>query len=148
MYGLVAMVSYLPGGPLADRFSARSLVTVALLVTAAGGLYYATAPGLAALKLLYAFWGMSTVLLYWAALIRATRLWGGQDSQGRAFGILDGGRGLLAALLATVTVAVFAALLRLRRCCACPVAPFPCLRRAAASQPPAGLGSLRSRGDL
>ena len=111
MYGTVALLSYLPGGPLADRFSARSLVTVALLVTAVGGLYYATVPGLAALKLLYAFWGLSTVLLYWAALIRATRLWGGQDSQGRAFGILDGGRGLIAAMLATVTVAIFAALL-------------------------------------
>ena len=111
MYGIVAMLSYFPGGPLADRFSARGLITVALLVTAAGGLYYATAPGLQALKLLYAFWGLSTVLLYWAALIRATRLWGGSDHQGRAFGILDGGRGLIAALLATVTVAIFAALL-------------------------------------
>ena len=32
MYGLVALLSYLPGGPLADRFSARKLITVALPV--------------------------------------------------------------------------------------------------------------------
>jgi len=44
-------------------------------------------------------------------MIRATREWGGDDSQGRAFGILDGGRGLLAAVLASGTVAVFGALL-------------------------------------
>jgi MFS family permease len=40
-------------------------------------------------------------------LIRATRDWGGSDRQGRAFGLLDSGRGLLAAGLATVGAALF-----------------------------------------
>ena len=34
-YGVIAMVAYFVGGPLADRFSARRLMTVALLATAA-----------------------------------------------------------------------------------------------------------------
>ena len=63
------------------------------------------------MNLLWAFWGMTTILLFWAAMIRATREWGGQSRQGRAYGLLDGGRGLLAALVATASVAVFAALL-------------------------------------
>ena len=46
------------------------------------------------------FFGVTTILFFWAALIRATRDWGGNNAQGRAFGLLDGGRGLLAALLA------------------------------------------------
>jgi len=54
---------------------------------------------------------LTTILLFWAAMIRATRDWGGDEDQGKAFGILDGGRGLLAALLASATVAVFGALL-------------------------------------
>ena len=44
-------------------------------------------------------------------MIRAAREWGGQSAQGRAYGFLDGGRGLLAALVATLSVAVFAWLL-------------------------------------
>jgi MFS family permease len=44
-------------------------------------------------------------------MLRATREWGGVASQGRAYGLLDGGRGLLAAVIATATVVVFAALL-------------------------------------
>jgi len=41
-------------------------------------------------------------------MIRATREWGGDDSQGRAFGILEGGRGVAAALMATAGVTLFA----------------------------------------
>ena len=50
---------------------------------------------------------MTTILFFWAALIRATRHWGGNDEQGRAYGILDGGRGLLAAALASIAVLIF-----------------------------------------
>ena len=111
LYGVVAMLAYFPGGPVADRFSARRLITSALVATSLGGVIFATIPPLGVLTLLYGFWGLTTILLFWAALIRATREWGGIASQGRAYGVLDGGRGLLAALLASISVAIFAALL-------------------------------------
>jgi sugar phosphate permease len=111
VYGVVAMLAYFPGGPLADRFSARRLLTVSLLATSVGGLYFVTFPPYRALSVLFGFWGLTTILLFWAALIRATREWGGDDKQGRAYGILDGGRGLFAAVLAAAAVAVFAQLM-------------------------------------
>lgn len=107
-YGVLAMLAYFPGGALADRFSARSLLTVSLFATGLGGFYMATYPGVFGLALLFAYWGITTILLFWAALIRATREWGGDDEQGRAFGILEGGRGVAAALFATAGVALFA----------------------------------------
>lgn len=54
---------------------------------------------------------MTTILLFWAAMIRATREWGGMHRQGRAFGLLEGGRGALAAASAGVAVLVLAAAL-------------------------------------
>ncbi|MDA0206845.1 MAG: MFS transporter [Acidobacteria bacterium] len=111
VYGIVAMASYFPGGPLADRFSARRLMTAALVATALGGGVFATIPAVGTLTALYAFWGLTTILLFWAALMRATREWGGEAAIGRAYGILDGGRGLVSALLASVMVAIFAGLL-------------------------------------
>ena len=108
MYGIFAMLSYFPGGPLADRFSARKLMAMSLWSTAAGGLYMATFPGYAGAVLIWAFFGVTTILLFWAALIKATRDWGGSHTQGRAYGLLDGGRGLVAALLASVGVLIFA----------------------------------------
>jgi len=109
-YGLVAMVSYGLGGPLADRFPTRVMMAVALLCTAAGGAVAASGPSGPTLGLLYAGWGASTILLFWAGMLRATREWGGADAQGRAYGLLDGGRGLVAALFGTLAVAAFAAL--------------------------------------
>ncbi len=106
-YGVVAMLAYFPGGPLADRFSARSLLVASLLSTAAGGLYLATLPGFVGAILVWGFFGLTTILLFWAALIRATREWGGDHTQGRAFGLLDSGRGVFSAALASLSALLF-----------------------------------------
>lgn len=111
VYGIVAMAAYFFGGPLADRFPARALLTVALVSTAAGGLILMTVPPLSTLVVLYAYWGVTTIALFWAPLIRATRQWGADDAQGRAFGLLDGGRGMVAALMGLSMVMLFAWLL-------------------------------------
>lgn len=108
VYGVVAMVAYFLGGPLADRFSARKMMVVALVATSIGGLAMTSIPSLGQLKFLYGFWGLTTILLFWAPLIRATRAWGGGRLPGRAFGILDGGRGLVAAAIGSGAVALFA----------------------------------------
>ncbi len=107
MYGIVAMASYFFGGPLADRFATRSLMAVALWLTGLSGILFATIPSNTIVYALYAFWGSTTILLFWAALIRATREWGGTQYQGRAFGYLEAGRGLTAALLGSITVVIF-----------------------------------------
>ncbi|WP_179345137.1 MFS transporter [Winogradskyella ursingii] len=106
-YGIVALASYLFGGPLADRFKPNLLMSVALILTALGGFYLATYPNLYNLHILYGFWGFTTIFLFWAAMIKATRIWGGSDKQGIAFGFLDGGRGLVAALFGSVGVIIF-----------------------------------------
>jgi len=110
-YGVVAMISYFLGGPLADRFPARRLMTFALLATSLGGIGFWMLPGMQGLTVLYAYFGLTTILPFWAALLRATREWGGHDAQGRAYGLLDGGRGLVAALVTTLSVGVFASML-------------------------------------
>jgi len=107
-YGLTAMFSYFFGGPFADRYSARSLIAVSLVLTGFGGLYMATFPGVWEMTALYAFWGVTTSFLFWAALIKGTRDWGGATSQGTAFGILDGGRGLAAAVFGATAVGILA----------------------------------------
>ena len=107
IYGIVALVSYLFGGPLADKFKPNLLMSVALILTGLGGLYLATYPSLFNLHILYGFWGFTTIFLFWAAMIKATRIWGGSNKQGIAFGFLDGGRGLVAALFGSVGVLIF-----------------------------------------
>ena len=61
------------------------------------------------MAVLYGYWGFTSIFLFWGALIRATRDWGGNDSQGMAFGILEGGRGLTAAIISSLGVVILAA---------------------------------------
>lgn len=108
VYGVVAMLCYFPGGLLADRFAPRKLMSYSLLATALGGFYLATLPQNSMLYILFGYWGCTSVLLFWAAMIKQTRVLAGRQSQGLAFGLLDGGRGLVASLLATLAVVILA----------------------------------------
>ena len=108
VYGITAMICYFPGGLIADLFSARRLLTTSLIATALGGLYFAQIPQGTGLYLLFGYWGITTILMFWAGMLKATRDWGGHTAQGKAFGLLDGGRGLVAALMSSIAVFIYA----------------------------------------
>ena len=107
VYGVVALLSYLYGGVLADQFLPRKLIALSLFLTALGGLVMATYPSYLTLQILFGYWGFTTVFLFWGAMIKATRLWGGTMSQGQAFGFLDAGRDLVAASMGSIGVFIF-----------------------------------------
>ncbi len=100
LYGITAVLSYFFGGFIADKYEPRKLLSLSLLLTACGGFFMTMIPSITTLKLLYAFWGVSTILFFWASLIKATRQWGNENNQGLSFGLLDGGRGFFAATIA------------------------------------------------
>ncbi len=108
VYGVVAMLSYALGGPLADRFRAATLMALAIWFTAIGGVVQLTVTSVDGLRVLYGFWGFTTIFLFWSALIKATRMWGAAEAQGTAFGLLDGGRGMVAVLIGVFGVSLFA----------------------------------------
>ena len=112
VYGLVALAAYLLGGPVADRFAPRKLISIALVLTAVGGFALSTFPSLGVVRLIYGYWGFTTIFLLWAALLKATRQWGQGNNQGKAFGFLDGGRGLVSAMLGSFGVVLFSIAMR------------------------------------
>ncbi|MEC7860125.1 MAG: MFS transporter, partial [Pseudomonadota bacterium] len=110
-YGITAMFSYFFGGMLADKFSARTLMSSSLFLTSFGGFYMASIPDISTMFLIYGYWGITTIFLFWSAMIKATKEWGGDYSQGKAFGILDGGRGLLATIVSMAAILIYTAFL-------------------------------------
>jgi MFS family permease len=105
--GTSFLVCYLPSGWLADRISPRYLISFSLLGTGALGMWYATLPSFQVLLLIYGGFGVTTGLTFWAPLIKRVKIIAGKKDQGRFFGLLDGGRGLIEAPLATVALAIF-----------------------------------------
>jgi nitrate/nitrite transporter NarK len=107
VFGVTAMLSYVPGGWLADRVSPRILLTTSLLLTGGTGFYFATFPSYTISLALHALWGVTITLLFWGSMIRVTRNWAPAEEQGKAFGILETGRGLGELLSMMAFLAVF-----------------------------------------
>jgi sugar phosphate permease len=105
--GVLFVVTYLPSGWLADRVAPRLLMSFALAFAGLLGVWFSMMPSFDALRLIFAGWGVATGLTFWGALIKATAMLGKPEEQGRFFGILDGGRGLLEAMLASMAIALF-----------------------------------------
>ena len=95
LLGFVFAVAYIPSGRLADRFQPRLLMAFSLLAVGALGFWFSTWPSLAELRLIFLGWGLAGGLCFWASLIKAVKLLALSNEQGRFFGILDGGRGLV-----------------------------------------------------
>ncbi len=106
-YGFCALFSYVVGGSLADRFKPQYLMSISLILTSLGGFYLLGYPSFSIIKWIYAYWGFTTVFLFWSPMIKATRIWGGDYDQGLAFGFLDGGRGLTAAIIGSLSLFIF-----------------------------------------
>ena len=83
IFGAFSLLSYFPGGWLADRWSPRKLMSSSLILTGAAGLYFATFPGYAVSMAIHALWGVLISLLFWGAMIRTTRNWAPAEQQGR-----------------------------------------------------------------
>ena len=108
VYGFVAVISYLFGGLIADKYMPGKLIASSLWLTSLGGLMYASYPSYFMLKLLYGYWGFTTVFLFWAPMIKAARIWGTATSQVKSFGLLEAGRGVVGAFIGSASVVLFA----------------------------------------
>ena len=111
LLGVMFFLTYLPSGWLADRFKPKWLLGLSMAGTGALALWLSTAPSFEQIKIIFIGWGITSGLTLWGALIKSTSLLAPRDQQGRFFGILESGRGLVEALLATIGLAVFAYLL-------------------------------------
>ena len=66
-------------------------------------------PGIIGLSLLFGYWGLTSILLFWGASNQGQPECGeAHFHKAGAFGLLDGGRGLVAATFASLAVVIFA----------------------------------------
>lgn len=107
IFGIFGMISYLFGGYVADRVSIRKIIVFSLIGTGLGGFVHLLPLSFYALVALYAFWGFSSLFAFWPACVKVVRMLSDSDGQGKAFGIFEGGRGIAAALAASLAVVAF-----------------------------------------
>lgn len=109
--GIISVITYFPSGILCDKFSCKWLLVISLTGTAAAGVWFAMVPQFEFIVVIYMLWGIFSILTFWAAHMKLIKLLARPEEQGRFFGILDGGRGLIEAVLGIIAVAIFAKLM-------------------------------------
>lgn len=109
--GFACLIGYFPSGMLCDKFSAKNLLAISLLITGIGGFWFAQVPSYTQVIMIFVMWGFSSVLTFWGAHLKVTQMLAGEGEEGRFFGILDAGKGLVEAVLASIAVAIFSATL-------------------------------------
>ncbi|MDR0376803.1 MAG: MFS transporter [Spirochaetaceae bacterium] len=109
--GIAWFAGYFPSGVICDKISAKFLLSISLFMTALGGFAFAQIPSYGLVVGIYVIWGVFSVFTFWGAHMKLVKLLSRREEEGRFFGILDGGRGVVEAALASVAVAIFAAVL-------------------------------------
>jgi len=99
VYTVVNMVLYIPGGILADKFSAKKSIILSLVATSLLACVYAfTMKNFAVSMIVYLALSFSTAFVFWSALMKAVRIIGTEEEQGFLYGVYYACNGITNAL--------------------------------------------------
>ena len=107
VYGIVQTVGYIPSMYLSDRFSKKILIPMSLICVGLVGLYFSTFPSFIGILLCFALFAVFAEMTYWPVLLKTVRLLGTKEEQGRMFGFLEGGRGVVDTFVAFSALGIF-----------------------------------------
>lgn len=111
MYGIAAVVCYLPSGIVADKFRMRTLATVGFVGTSALTFVYAALPSLVVCYIIFLGMGITSILIWWGTRYKVIRLCCEENEYSQKIGIsysIYGLAGLVVGLVNTAIVASFA----------------------------------------
>lgn len=106
IYGIFALIGYLPGGFLAEKFSAKNLLIISAIGMFAATAWYALYPGFTALCIIHGMYGTFSIVTFWSAYLKAVRNLGTEEEQARLYGSSEAIRGIGQAVISFGCLAV------------------------------------------
>ncbi|SMB95152.1 Major Facilitator Superfamily protein [Desulfonispora thiosulfatigenes DSM 11270] len=98
MYAMGCMLVYIPGGMVADRFSAKKCILFSLISTTVLALLYAFTFNYKLSLVIWLLLAITTTFVFWSSLMKTIRLIADDDEQGRMFGLYYAGNGITGAI--------------------------------------------------
>ena len=108
--GLISTFGFLVSIYLTDRVSKKIMIPLSLIGIGLLGIGLSTFPPYWLFLLIYCGLAVCADMLYWPTMLKTVRLLGTEEEQGRMFGIMEAGRGLVDTLVAFGALGVFAAM--------------------------------------
>lgn len=110
VYGLVQTIGNFASIYISDRFSKRIMISSSLVAIGVIGIYISTFPGYFGILLAWGLLSFFGEVVYWPVLLKSIRLLGNDNEQGRLFGFLEAGRGVVDTVVAFSALGLFAML--------------------------------------
>lgn len=108
--GLISTFGFLASIYLTDRVSKKIMIPMSLIGIGLLGLGLSTFPPYWLFLLIYCGLAICADMLYWPTMLKTVRLLGTKEEQGRMFGIMEAGRGLIDTVVAFGALGIFAAM--------------------------------------
>lgn len=108
--GIISTFGFLASMYVTERVSKKIMIPTALIGTGLLGFCLYTFPPYPIFLIIYALLAVCADMLFWPTMLKTVRLLGNDSDQGRMFGILEAGRGLVDTLVAFGALGIFAAL--------------------------------------
>ncbi|WP_404321685.1 MFS transporter [Cytobacillus firmus] len=107
VYAFIQTFGYIISMYVADRFSKKKLMPVSLIGIGLTGFYLTTFPSYYEILFIWGLFALFAEIAFWPVLIKAVRLLGDSDEQGRMFGFLEAGRGIVDTVIAFAALGIF-----------------------------------------
>ena len=109
-YGIVQTIGLIAGIYICDMFSKKYMIGFSLIGIGAVGVYLSTFPGYWGFLVAFGILAILGEVTYWPVLLKAIRLLGDEKTQGRMFGFLEMGRGVVDVTTATPALGIYNAM--------------------------------------
>lgn len=107
VYAVVCALGYIPGGWVADRFSAKKIIIISAIATGVLNIILAFVMNFQMALIIWGLLGFSTSFAYWGASIKAVRMLGDSTEQGRLYGVFQGSEGVMQTVSAFIAAGIF-----------------------------------------
>lgn len=108
VWSTIASFGFIFSVYISDKFSKKIMLPLALILTGFLSIWLATFPSFKVILFIYAMFGITCDMLYWPILLKSVKSLGDDHEQGRLFGFLEGGRGLVDTIVAFIGLGIFA----------------------------------------
>lgn len=108
VYGLVQTIGNFGSIYISDRFSKRIMISFSLVSIGIIGIFISTFPSYYGILVAWGLLSFFGEVVYWPVLLKSIRLLGNQNEQGRLFGFLEAGRGVVDTVVAFSALGLFA----------------------------------------
>lgn len=107
IYVIIGIFTFIPGGWVADRFSARTTISISLVVQGLLTIWFGLSMTLTVGWIVWIAFAFTNCFAYWAAALKGVRLLGDKNDQGKLYGFFEAGYGLSTVIISFIALGIF-----------------------------------------